>query len=196
MQKFQQRQYYHIYNRGNNSEKLFYQERNYEYFLKKYDYYLSDYLDTFAFVLMPNHFHLLVRIGEPHRRGFENRVDVSVSKVISHQFNKLFVSYSKAINKQECRTGALFQPRFKRKQITNNNYLRHLICYIHRNPVHHGFVEDMRDWIYSSYNRLISEKATKLKRKEVLDWFDGRKNYLEFHERIRDLRPIKNFVWD
>ena len=60
-QKLQPGSYYHIYNRVNNSEKIFYQERNYRYFLRKFDYYLTNYLDLFAFVLMPNHFHFLVR---------------------------------------------------------------------------------------------------------------------------------------
>ncbi|HGY54461.1 MAG TPA: hypothetical protein ENK44_02040 [Caldithrix abyssi] len=56
--------FYHIYNRGNNRENLFYRKENYIYFLVKYDAYLNDYLDTYAFCLLPNHFHLLVKVKD------------------------------------------------------------------------------------------------------------------------------------
>ena len=58
----QEGQYYHIYNRGINGTNLFYEERNYAYFLSKYAHYMSDVLDTYAYCLMKNHFHLLVRV--------------------------------------------------------------------------------------------------------------------------------------
>ena len=51
----------HIYNRGINSENLFKEDRNYEYFLRKYSQYLSPVVDTFAYCLLKNHFHLLIR---------------------------------------------------------------------------------------------------------------------------------------
>jgi len=56
--------FYHIYNRGNNRENIFFEENNYYYFLEKYDKYLTNYLETFAYCLLPNHFHLLVRVKE------------------------------------------------------------------------------------------------------------------------------------
>ena len=70
--------YYHIFNRGNNRENIFYSSENYRYFLKKYDHYLSDYLNTYCFCLLPNHFHFLVRIKSQERiaqqveRDFKN----------------------------------------------------------------------------------------------------------------------------
>jgi len=55
--------FYHIYNRANtNTDKLFYQEKNYAYFLEKFDQYLSDYLEVWAYCLIPNHFHFLVKV--------------------------------------------------------------------------------------------------------------------------------------
>ncbi len=53
--------YYHIFNRGNNRENIFKEERNYRYFLKLYAKYIEPVADTFAYCLLPNHFHLLVR---------------------------------------------------------------------------------------------------------------------------------------
>ncbi|MGH2575336.1 MAG: transposase, partial [Ignavibacteria bacterium] len=56
--------YYHIYNRGNNREIIFYMDDNYKYFLKRFDKYLSIHLDVLAFCLLPNHFHFLVKVKE------------------------------------------------------------------------------------------------------------------------------------
>lgn len=53
--------HYHIYNRGNNRENIFIQERNYEYFMRLYEKYVSPIADTFAYCLLRNHFHIAVR---------------------------------------------------------------------------------------------------------------------------------------
>ncbi|GHT10354.1 hypothetical protein FACS189432_06850 [Bacteroidia bacterium] len=62
IQPLEEGKFYHIYNQGNNHENIFYNDKNYIYFMQKLDRYLSDYLEIYAFCLMPNHFHLLVRI--------------------------------------------------------------------------------------------------------------------------------------
>lgn len=54
--------YYHIFNRGNGGQWIFYQERNYGYFLEKYKKYMLDYWDTYAYCLLPNHFHLMIKV--------------------------------------------------------------------------------------------------------------------------------------
>jgi REP element-mobilizing transposase RayT len=54
--------YYHIYNRGNNRENIFFEERNYRYFLQLYAKYIQPIADTYAYCLLYNHFHVLVRI--------------------------------------------------------------------------------------------------------------------------------------
>ncbi|OGU37053.1 MAG: hypothetical protein A2315_11385 [Ignavibacteria bacterium RIFOXYB2_FULL_35_12] len=51
---FYSNQFYHIYNRGNNGEKIFYTSENYMFFLKRYDHYLSEFADTYAYCLLPN----------------------------------------------------------------------------------------------------------------------------------------------
>lgn len=56
--------YYHVYNRANGKDNLFRQKQDYQHFLRLYQKYMLPVVDTFAWVLMPNHFHLLVRIKE------------------------------------------------------------------------------------------------------------------------------------
>ena len=84
--------FYHIYNRGINSCDLFHENTNYEYFLGLYDKHISPMADTYAWVLMKNHFHFLVRIKEENARttnltGFEN---LSGLKKPHQYFSNLF----------------------------------------------------------------------------------------------------------
>ena len=60
----QRGQVYHIYNRGNNPEEIFIQERNYRHFLQLYAQYVEPVADTYAYCLLRNHFHFLVRIND------------------------------------------------------------------------------------------------------------------------------------
>lgn len=72
--------YYHIYNRGNNREDLFKVSDNYQHFLKLYEKYISPIADTYAWVLMKNHFHLLVRIKDEEEIGFYSRSKNTANK--------------------------------------------------------------------------------------------------------------------
>ena len=91
-------------------------------------------------------------------------------------------SYAKAINNAYGRTGSLFQHPFGRVPITTDGQFWNVIAYIHQNPQKHKFVKDFRDWKWSSYGVLLSDKPTKLQRDTVLDWFGGKDGYLKLHE--------------
>ncbi len=184
--------FYHIYNRGNNRENIFYKEGNYNYFLKKYDLYLSDYLETYAYCLLPNHFHLLVRVKEEEEvvsamqriPSLQGMVSLSepVGKIVSEQFRRFFITYSQAINKQESRIGSLFQKNFKRKCIVNDRYFTNAVHYIHANPQLHGICDNYMEYNYSSYGRILLEKSSKLQKQEILNWFGGKEEYIKFHQ--------------
>ena len=62
LQKLLPEHTFHIYNRGINGQLVFFQEKNYPFFLKKYASYTKDYLDTYAYCLLPNHFHILANV--------------------------------------------------------------------------------------------------------------------------------------
>jgi len=65
--------YYHVYNRANGNEKMFLNEDNYRFFLKRYNYYISPIADTFVYCLLPNHFHFLIRVNSiSNLTGFSN----------------------------------------------------------------------------------------------------------------------------
>ena len=156
---------YHIYNRGNNGKNLFIEERNYRYFLQLYIKHVHPVVDTYAYCLLRNHFHLLVRVKD--LSGLESL------KPPSQCFSNLFNAYTKSINKAHERTGALFERPFRRIEVTDEVYFARLVTYIHRNPELHGFVDDFRAWPYSLYDALCTEKPTRVQRDVVLDWFGG-----------------------
>lgn len=105
------------------------------------------------------------------------------SRYISDQFSNFFNSYAKTINKAYGRTGSLFQHPFGRVPITSDRQFWNVIAYIHQNPQKHQFVEDFRDWKYSSYGILLSEKRTSVNRGKVMEWFGTTEDYLSLHNQ-------------
>ena len=95
--------YYHIFNRGNNRENIFFEERNYRYFMQLYQKYILPVCNTFAYCLMRNHFHFLVRVKEVEEQTSEVLKTSEVT--VRVQFSNFFNSYAKAINTAYNRTG-------------------------------------------------------------------------------------------
>ena len=190
--------YYHIYNRGNNGIDVFLENESYYHFLRLYAKYIEPIAETYAWCLLKNHFHLLVRIKE---KSEINEKDLSYSttekpKVIdpSRQFSHLFNAYTQAINKRHNRTGSLFETTFERKVVNSEKYFRQLIFYIHNNPVHHGFVNQIIQYPWSSYQTVISDKPTKLKRNEVVKIFGDKENLIYYHNQQPNLNEIYNLI--
>jgi len=216
--------YYHIYNRGINSCDLYRDADNYEHFLNLYDKYISPIADTYAWVLMPNHFHLLLRIKDEKEilsssnlTGFKNLSglcqaqnthqnlsglnqahntlqNLSGIRLPYKHFSDLFNAYSKAFNKRFNRHGSLFERPFKRKVIDNEIYLKQVLLYIHNNPIHHGFCEHPMEYAWSSYLSCISLKPTKLKRDIIIGWFDDLANFKTIHNQKIEITAIEKLL--
>ena len=195
--------YYHIYNRGVNSENIFFEERNYDLFLKLYEKHLEPVTDLFAYCMLRNHFHVSMRTkseneiletlrvlpanslqarqgGSAYQEEGQSSKPLG-SKYVSDQFSNFFNAYAKTINKAYSRTGSLFQHPFGRVPITSDRQFWNVIAYIHQNPQKHKFVKDFRDWKYSSYGIILSDKKTSVNRSEVLKWFGNKEQYLQLH---------------
>lgn len=189
--------YYHIYNRGVNRENIFLEERNYAYFWNLYEKYIDPVADTFAYCLLKNHFHVLVRtksVDEIKDKNQTLRVleTLMVSRPDpSRNFSNFFNAYAKGINKTYGRTGSLFQHPFGRVVIADDRQFAAVVRYIHQNPQKHGFVPDFREWPYSSYDSLLNDEPTHLQRDIVLDWFGGRGGYSRLHtEWVKDKKDL------
>lgn len=147
-------QYYHVYNRGNNFEPIFFSEDNYHFFIKRLLEYFDNKINLLAYCLMPNHYHLLIEILE--------------DEFLHKAMQRFSTSYTKAINKNQNRVGHLFQGRYKSKLVPNNNYLLHLSRYIHLNPVKAGLVDKPEDWSFSSYRDFINERKSEFLNFEIV----------------------------
>lgn len=198
--KFEEGKFYHVYNRSIDKKPMFKNAGNYQFFLKKYDQYLSPVIDTYAYCLLGNHFHLLVRVQDlasfrAHQQDLstsEKLTNLSAHDLVSRQFRKFFQSYAMAFNKQQDRTGTLFQTPFKRALVDNDNYFTQLVYYIHSNPQLHKLVDDFKDWEWSSYGRVLIDKPSKLKKQEVIDWFGSKKSYEQFHAKYQKIMLDKH----
>lgn len=189
--------YYHIYNRGVNGQNIFFEERNYEFFLRKYAQYVYPFVETFAYCLLKNHFHLSIRVRtEKEIRQFLDgkKAEKPIFWHVSNAFSSLFQSYSQAINKHFERTGPLFEEPFHRIEVDTEAYFTRLVWYIHYNPERHGFVGDFKDYKYSSYWSHLQEKQTKLQRQKVLDWFGDKTEYEKFHTLQREDKSLKDII--
>ncbi len=173
---------YHYYNRGNNKNNIFFETKNYAYFLELAKKYLLPVADIYAYYLLKNHFHFLFRIKDK-----ENLTDKYKEKPYV-PFSNLLNAYSKAINKTYDRSGSLFQKHPQRNRVTNQDYLIHLIVYIHLNPIKHGFSNEFQNYPYSSYQAYVSNKNTNINKEFILEYFNNEiGNYKYWH----DLNKIK-----
>jgi len=199
--------YYHIYNRGINGESIFKNENNYGFFLLQYSKFIEPIANTYAYCLLGNHFHFLIKTKSEKEivesidklDGKEKWISESIdlksgSFYISNQFAKFFNSYTQSINKAENRTGSLFESPFRRIEVSSNSYFSHLVYYIHNNPKKHGFVPDFRKYRYSSYNSHLTVFQTKLKREELLEWFGNREQYELFHNLDHNESEIRDLI--
>lgn len=179
--------YYHIYNRGNNKEKLFYRTANYEFFLSKYKEHCFHVFETYAYCLMNNHFHLLIstRSKKDQKKLFEKRnLKTKKLRSPSKHLTNFFSSYAQSINRQQGRTGSLFQKNFKRKEIDSDDYFRKLVVYIHQNPSHHNFNNQFSEYPFSSFADYTNKDESFLNREKTLELFGGIENLLEVHKKV------------
>jgi len=172
--------YYHIYNRGINGEPIFKSPKDYGLFIKSFEDYSREVLDVFSYCLLSNHFHSLIYtkadVVVPRNDGKGN-IKLIASKQLGHFFN----GYAQTFNHENSRSGSLFEKPFKRKLLELSYHLKTMVMYTHTNPSHHGFVNDFREWPYSSYHDLIDEGPTFLRRDVVMNWFGGRDNFIRSH---------------
>jgi putative transposase len=167
----------HIYARGHSKHKIFVDEQDYIRFLNLLERYLSaeeakdangvsypnffNKVELLAYVLMPNHFHLLIHQRQPGE--------------MTNLMRSVMTSYSRYFNTKYKRTGSLFESRYKASMISDPAYLEHISRYIHLNPKH------WRDYAYSSLPYYLQqEQVSWIRPKRILEIFGEPAKYLEF----------------
>ena len=192
--------YYHIYNRGNNRETLFRSAENYRFFLKRYAQHIEPVAKTYAYNLLPNHFHFSIYVRTPTEQAvYHQSCQLSESWQLlnpSRAFANLCTSYSKAYNKRFKRSGSLFEKPFKRKSVSNRFYFLNLLTYINQNAVKHRIVDDVEDWPWSSYGTMLKSGATRLERVQVIDWFGDQQAFVRAQHQPVNEKIIEKFLFE
>ena len=185
--------YYHVFSRAVGDEKVFRDEENYHYFLDRLRHHVSPVAAVLAYSLMPNHFHLLIRIREEeevmkyflHIKKVRFNAEVhSLNKFVMERFSNWLNGYCKAINKRYRRRGGLFMDYLRRNKAEEYGALFNFLFYIHNNAVHHGLAQKIGLWPYDSYRSLLSSGGTWLDRDEVMTLFESKQTFARFHQKI------------
>lgn len=195
---------YHVFNRGNNSQTLFFSRENYVYFLSEMEEFIKPFAHILAYCIMPNHFHMMVEVVD-ERLKWLSGIPVTHPGKGPEKFRSLNDSiaimlrlYTRAVNSEDRKRGPLFHQRTKAICLTKPEYApvyfqHHFgelgnrvlkekeypkVCfnYIHLNPITAKVVENPEDWEFSSYQ----------------DYFMGRESNLVNQERARELGLLKN----
>ena len=198
MEKLTPGKTYDIYNHANGFENIFEEDDNYRFFIEKYLFYISPIAETYAYCLMPNHFHLVVRIRskqilEANFSRVQNSGKVvrlnneEMEKYISKQFSNFFNSYTQAFNKKYKRMGSLFMTNFNRELITDKKHFINTVMYTHRNPVHHGFCKSYHDWSYTSYFDVFEKKSKIVELEKLILMFGGESKFYSLHNEYMNV---------
>jgi len=174
---FEPNQVYHVYNRGNTKQTVFFTEANYIYFLTKIKTEWKKYCDVLCYCLMPNHFHFML---VPNEEGCKHIILAGKGthmQNLSKTIGKTLSSYTKAINIQNKITGNLFQKKTKAKLVTeenmildrfsNHDYLLTCFYYINQNPLQAKLVSHLKDWPYSSYPDYYNHRSGTICNKDL-----------------------------
>jgi len=189
---FQKGHIYHLFNQGNNQEKIFYKRDHYIYFLRKIKLHVFPYTEILAWCLMPNHFHLMVYLPDDllvenidQQKSVKQNDIRESTDILPKSIGNMLSSYTRAINIQNNRSGSLFRSKTKalclteidgitKSWYTNNGFTKiniqpaekqyPTICYnyILNNPVKAKLVSRNEDWEFSSYLDVTDKRKGKL----------------------------------
>ena len=175
---------YHVLSRGNGQQDIFYDDHDRHLFLKTIGEMSERFeMDVFAYALMGNHYHLLLRTNHAN---------------LSKSMQWLGLAYTRRFNLLHSRSGHLFQGRFKSIIVQNDAYLLGLSCYIHRNPLRAGIVKRLADYSWSSYTSYAYGRKFPewLKTDLVLSQFKGADKNKAYREKVQNYAKEEKKLWE
>ncbi|GAV25566.1 transposase [Carboxydothermus islandicus] len=164
---------YHIIARGNKKEKIFLEEKDYNFFLfllqKNWE---KKPLKIFAFTLMSNHFHILAQ---------------ATDEPLSKYFQPVLTTYAIYFNRKYQKTGHVFEDRFKSYLIESDDYLWEAFRYVLLNPLRAGLVLSLSSYPWSSFYYFLNPQ-------KALPFMDFSLFTQICPNGLEDLQPITNFL--
>lgn len=176
--------FYHVMARGNERRRIFTDDEDYSSFLEVLGEMSKSFeVDIFAYVLMGNHYHLLLGTNFPN---------------LSKSMQWLGTSYTRRYNVKHQRNGHLFQGRFKHILVENEGYIMRLSCYIHRNPLRAGIVQRLVSYPWSSYPVYAYGKKSPewLRTKDLFLQISGGDKHKAYREMVQNYSGEENRIWE
>jgi REP element-mobilizing transposase RayT len=176
--------FYHVLSRGIEQRDIFYDNVDRQNFLnilgrmsERFD------IDIYAYVLMNNHYHLLVKTNKAN---------------LSRSLQWLGTTYTGRFNRRHDRRGHLFQGRFRSIIVENDDYLIQLSFYIHRNPVRAGLVERLANYRWSSYPAYAygSAQPNWLNTQFLLSQFNVQDKHKAYREKVQEYAREEKRIWE
>jgi hypothetical protein len=191
-------EFYHIYNRGNNRRKLFFEDADYLYFLKRLRASIYPFCEILTWCLMPNHFHLMVQ-ANGHTIRERSTFGGKPMQELPYRIGVMLSGYSQHMNRKRNTTGSYFQQKTKaismseemqRKSCPGDRmaYITRQMHYHHQNPVIAGLVQKMEEWPWSSFRDYAGFRHGTLCNKQLLFDITGYKATTFYEESYSHLR--------
>ncbi|MCX6277746.1 MAG: transposase [Bacteroidetes bacterium] len=156
--------YYHIYNRAKNGDPLFENEEAFRFFMKLYKSHIAPIAETYAYCLLHDHLHLLIRIKDD--------AEGSLFK----PFAILFNSYTSGYNRHNGKEGRIFKFKLKRIEIRSLPNFREMIRYVNQNPWRHGVTDHPGSYRFSSFRSTITNGPTIIAKDKIMRQFGSSEN--------------------
>lgn len=173
---------YHVIARGNNGQKIVLTHQDNQRFLNNLRELKAKYnFRLYAYAIMPNHFHLLIEVG-----------DEPIWKIMQ----ALLTRHSRYFNTVYKRRGHLFQGRYRSIICEKDNYLLELVRYIHLNPVRAGLVKRAESWVWSGHGEYLGRKKDIIDQAFLLGILGGknpRNTYMKFLNAGRGIKYIEEY---
>jgi hypothetical protein len=180
---FVQGKTYHIFNRCVQGQRLFYTRENYEFFLRKFQEYISPVLLVRAWCLLPTHFHFFGEVSVPEWLLGRSTAGPCINKYLTCQFKNFFLSYVQALKKREGIQTNILAQKFKHREICSDWERTNLYYYLHHNPLHHRVSQDWEGYLWSSYRQIALGERGLADLRAAWEWFGGREEFILSHRR-------------
>jgi putative transposase len=175
---------YHLLSRGNERRDIFEDQKDRSIFLATIGEFSERFeIDVFAYVMMDNHYHLLVQTRHANL------------KKAMHWFG---TTYTQRFNRRHFRSGHLFQGRYKSIIVQDDAYMLQLSYYIHRNPLRAGIVNRLADYRWSSYLSYgYGRKSPQWLSKDLIfSQFESKDRHKRCREKVQEYAEEEGHLWE
>jgi putative transposase len=200
---FEEQKFYHVICKSIGNQLIFFDDNDRYDFLKKYQRFLGEFVDTFSYNLLDNHVHWVLKMKSEteifsllttfHKKDLTITQkkylggECTFHEVIKQQFSRFFISYTRTFNTIHNRKGHLFNRPFTRINVDDEGHLIRLFVYVHANTLKHGFFKDFVNYKWSSYQLIIGNTKTFVCKERVLTLFDGTKKFINIHLSMSEI---------